>query len=1225
MVSNENQTPTRKAPRVAKTPKSQQTSLTSFFTRKDPSKPTSQSRVLSNRRDDVCSSPLGNQASPCPSVREALDSDDLRELQLVEMARRNELMVPSPSSAAASRRVKAGPTSALPSVNDEDEDEPEAVVGFRRRLRKRGSAVYVESDDEDALTATPAASLNSSPARPAPKRARKLTSGDDGEWDPLATAEDPVLDEMDLDDVANLPISDDELMSQVTPVATPKASSIAHLKRTPQQQTKTASSTPSSQSRLAGFALPPNTVKSGSTFLSPLNSDKKAARVQKFKEKNDERYRWLLESKDQQQRTPDDEDYDPRTLHIPADAWSKFTPFEKQFWEIKCNHWDTVVFFKKGKFFELYEKDADIGHQHFDLKLTDRTNMRMVGVPESSFDHWAAQFLAKGYKVAKVDQTENAVGKAMRDRERTTTVKKSDDKIIRRELTCILTTGTLVDAGLLTNDMGTYCMAIKEELQADSSPAFGVAFVDTATAEFSLCSFEDDMERTRLETLIMQIKPKEVVLEKGQFSKSSMRLLKNNLQNLAINFLVPETEFWSAQTAADETRGRKYFGADDGGTAAWPEALQDAKPLALDAYGGLLFYLRSLMIDKQLVSAKNFHTYDPIRHGGSLILDGQTLINLEIFENSHDGTDTGTLHKLLNHCETPFGKRLFKKWVCHPLRSVAEINDRLDATEDLNRMVEQQDALKACMRKLPDLERLVSRIHSGNVRVREFLATLAAFRSIADLMRDMEPWLPALKSKRLANILNAGIPNSLIESMQYFDEAFDHHLAAKEDKIELHKGYDAVFDAACAGIDEVEAELNRHRQECEKKLKCTIKFKDMGKELFQMEIPKKITVPRDWQIKSQTAQVSRWWSKEGEDLVQQFVEARETKDAAMKDIKKRLCERFDATFDEWLAVVKRVAELDCLISLAKCQQAIGEPNCRPEFVESGVGSLEIDEMRHPCITTGPRSDFIPNDLHFGGRNKSNMILLTGPNMGGKSTLLRQTCIAVIMAQLGCHVPATRCRTTVFDRIFTRLGANDNILAGQSTFMVELAETCKIMREATPRSLVILDELGRGTSTFDGYAIAHSVLHHLITHVRCLGLFSTHYRMLTSEYAHNPLVAMKYMSFMTDEDKHEVTFLYKLTDGSCPKSYGMNVACMAGIPTEIVERAEAIASQFQKTKESMETIAHSEFGSSLGALATFALLNGPVVRKAGVGAQHVDKKAETSDLVRTVWRSLQNLK
>lgn len=265
---------------------------------------------------------------------------------------------------------------------------------------------------------------------------------------------------------------------------------------------------------------------------------------------------------------------------------------------IQAKHWDTVVFFKKGKFFELYENDADIGHQQFDLKLTDRVNMRMVGVPESSFHHWASQFIAKGYKVAKVEQMENAVGKAIRDKKSL----KKEDKIIRRELTSVLTAGTLVDGGFLTSDMSTYCMAIKEICPNESSaPKFGICFVDTSTAEINISFFDDDTDRTQFETLITQINPKELVLEKGSFSKKSMRILVNNLSNPQFNHLNPDTEFWNTENTLDELRNGSYFEPtdemNDGDIPdSWPSAIKIAskEPAACSALGGLLYYLRTV-------------------------------------------------------------------------------------------------------------------------------------------------------------------------------------------------------------------------------------------------------------------------------------------------------------------------------------------------------------------------------------------------------------------------------------------------------------------------------------------------------------------------------------------------------------------------------------------------------------------------------------------------------
>lgn len=283
-------------------------------------------------------------------------------------------------------------------------------------------------------------------------------------------------------------------------------------KKQKQSPSKPTPRTPISASR---FAFHPRSGNStpASTIATPRPKTPKTpgqATPSGKKQKNEERYRWLADVCDADKNTPDHPDYDPRTLFIPPDAWDQFSPFEKQYWEIKCKLYDTVVFFKKGKFYELYEDDATIGHQQFDLKLTDRVNMRMVGVPEVSLDMWASQFIAKGHKIARVDQKETALGKEMREKG---TKGAKEEKIIRRELACVLTGGTLVDESMLQDDMATYCVAIKESTEA-GKPCFGISFVDTSTGEFSITQFEDDLELTKFETFVAQIRPKELVLEK---------------------------------------------------------------------------------------------------------------------------------------------------------------------------------------------------------------------------------------------------------------------------------------------------------------------------------------------------------------------------------------------------------------------------------------------------------------------------------------------------------------------------------------------------------------------------------------------------------------------------------------------------------------------------------------------------------------------------------------
>ncbi|KAK3044165.1 hypothetical protein LTS18_002011, partial [Coniosporium uncinatum] len=281
-------------------------------------------------------------------------------------------------------------------------------------------------------------------------------------------------------------------------------------------------------------------------------------------------------------------------------SYSKLSDFEKQYWDIKKKFMDTIVFFKKGKFYELYEMDATIGHQLFDLKLTDRVNMRMVGVPESSLDMWANQFVAKGYKIARVDQMESALAKEMRERGEDFSQAKKKDKVIHRELASVLTAGTLTDGSMLQDDMAEYVVAVKET-ESESGFNFGVAFADCATSQFHITEFGDDPDMTKFETLIAQVRPKELLLEKSCISAKALRILKNNTGPTTIwNYLKPGKEFWTADTARRELEASGYFVKEDDKSGAWPAALTEAreKELVMSAFGALVQYLRLLKIDR---------------------------------------------------------------------------------------------------------------------------------------------------------------------------------------------------------------------------------------------------------------------------------------------------------------------------------------------------------------------------------------------------------------------------------------------------------------------------------------------------------------------------------------------------------------------------------------------------------------------------------------------------
>ncbi|KAJ4286318.1 DNA mismatch repair protein msh6 [Kalmusia sp. IMI 367209] len=855
----------------------------------------------------------------------------------------------------------------------------------------------------------------------------------------------------------------------------------------------------------------------------------------------EKRHIWLTNILDADRRPPDHPEYDRTTLYIPSNAWNVFSPFEKQYWEIKCKFWDSIVFFKKGKFYELYEKDAVLGHQLFDLKLTDRVNMCM----------WHG-----------VDQMESALAKEMRERDDKKPAKKKEEKVIRRELAAVLTLGTLVDTGMLTDDMSTYCMAVKE-IDRDNLPAFGVAFVDTSTAQFQFCEFTDDIDMTKFETLIAQMRPKELLIEKSCISAKALRILKNNTTPSTLwNYLKPGKEFWSADSTIREIEQAKYYeSATEENIEAWPPVLREARDhdLAMSAFGALLHYLRILKIERDLITLCNFAWYDPIRKATSLVLDGQSLINLEIFANSFDGSTEGTLFAILNRCITPFGKRLLKQWVCHPLADAKKINARLDAVDALNSNPKVTESFTASLGKLPDLERLISRVHAKRCRAQDFLKVLDGFEQI-------EYTVSLLKQFSQGD----GVIERLISSMpdlssvlEGWKTAFDRHIAKSENTLIPAPGVEEDFDNSQEEISSCEADLDRLLKKARKDLSCpAICYNNIGKEIYQLEVPKKIKVPSSWDQMSSTAKVTRYYTPELRILVRALQEAQETHGQIVRDVANRFYTRFDEHYSTWLAAVKVIAQLDCLISLAKASASLGEPSSRPVFSEATRTVLEFEELRHPCMLNSV-NDFIPNDIKLGGDTAS-INLLTGANAAGKSTILRMTCIAVIMAQVGCYLPCTSATLTPVDRIMSRLGANDNIFASQSTFFVELSETQKILAEATPRSLVILDELGRGTSSYDGVAVAQAVLHDISTRVGCVGFFATHYRSLAKEFELHPEIANKRMRIHVDDASKSITFLYKLEDGVAEGSFGMHCAAMCGIPSRVIENAEAAAREWEHT-------------------------------------------------------------
>lgn len=917
-----------------------------------------------------------------------------------------------------------------------------------------------------------------------------------------------------------------------------------------------------------------------------------------FNKVNEERYSWLVNEKDAQGRSPNDPEYDPRTLYIPSSAWNKFTPFEKQYWEIKSKMWDCIVFFKKGKFFELYEKDAFLANNLFDLKLAGngRANMQLAGIPEMSFEYWASRFIDLGYKVAKVDQKESMLAKEMRE---------GSKGIVKRELECVLTSGTLTDGDMIHTDLATYCLAVREEAgnyydingitshnpaaASLSSKIFGIAFIDTSTGEVQMTEFVDDNDCSKLDTIMSQIKPKEIIMEKNNLSNLANKIIKFNAATNAIyNVIKPEKEFYTFEKTYNILASNENDIFED--ESKWPQVLHDYykknKQVGFSAFGGLLYYLNWLKLDKSLLSMGNIKEYSPIKHHNSLILDGVTLQNLEIFSNTYDGSDKGTLFRLFNKTITPMGKRKMRQWLMRPLYNKSDIEKRLNTVDMFMSDTEIRRLLESSLAKLPDLERMLARIHSCTIKVKDFERVITAFEEIVnltDLLQKETKFQNSIKTTALEECLKE-IPRTLHENVITWSNAFDRQKATLDNVIIPHPGVEPDFDKSLDDIESLENELQELLKHYRKQFRCSnIVYKDSGKETYTIEIPISAckNVPSSWTQMGASRSAKRYYSDEVKLLARRMAEARENHKSLEEELKNRLCLKFDKNYNNvWIPTIQIISQIDCLIALTRTSESIGFPSCRPEFIDevdpkTGSklnGFIKFKSLRHPCFNEGSSviREFIPNDIELGG-DRPQLGLLTGANAAGKSTILRITCIAVIMAQMGCYIPCEMAKLSPIDRIMTRLGANDNIMQGKSTFFVELSETKKILDMATNRSLLVVDELGRGGSSSDGFAIAESVLYHVATHIQSLGFFATHYGTLGLQFIGHPQVRPMRMQILVDDKTRNVTFLYKLEDGASEGSFGMHVAAMCNIPMSIVDNAEKAAMELENTSKLMKKL------------------------------------------------------
>ncbi|KAM4693852.1 DNA mismatch repair protein Msh6 [Discoglossus pictus] len=1095
-----------------------------------------------------------------------------------------------------------------------------------------------------------------------PKRRRIIIESDSAESDDEFKPGDHegVSSDEDSSGVDENAVSEPASETEESPVKLPLKRKRENIQKTPSSKNSLQNSTVETPKRTSNVSTEAKLKLSSFSAPEAFESQVNSGVPSEVSVWDHEKLEWLQDGKkkDSKRRKQTDEDYDLCTLHVPEDFLNKCTPGMRKWWQLKSQNFDSVIFYKVGKFYELYHMDAVVGVNELGLTFM-KGNWAHSGFPEIAFGRFSDVLVQKGYKVARVEQTETP--EMMEARCKSMSHATKFDKVVRREICRIITKGTQTYSVLDGNPSEShskYLLCFKEKVEDTSGQQrlYGVCFVDTSVGKFHLGQFGDDRHCSRFRTLVAHFPPVQILFEKGNPSVDTKKVLKSCLATSIQEGLQSASQFWDASKTLKILAEEDYFVKDKSGcdNSTLPPVLKDMisesdslartpgekSELALSALGACIFYLKKCLIDQELLSMANFEEYIPVdidiekaqssssffaKTTQRMVLDGVTLANLEILQNGTNGSAEGTLLEKLDTCLTPFGKRLLKQWLCAPLCNPFSINDRLNAVEDLMAIPGKVSEVGELLKKLPDLERLLSKIHSigsplksqnhpdsravmyeettySKKKIADFLSALEGFKVMREVINIMEDAIDDFKSSILKQIvaLKKKTPQGhfpdLSAELKRWDTSFDHERARKTGMITPKAGFDPDYDEALRDIKTAEQSLNDYLEKQRKRLGCkNIVYWGTAKNRYQMEIPESITernLPEEYELKSTKKGYKRYWTKTIENMFGDLVNAEERRDAALKDCMRRLFYNFDKNYKEWQTAVECFAVLDVLICLAQYSRGGDGPVCRPniKLPDDTAPFLELKGSRHPCITkTFFGDDFIPNDISIGcsesdcdeSNTDAHCVLVTGPNMGGKSTLLRQAGLLVVMAQLGCYVPAEVCRLTPVDRVFTRLGASDRIMSGESTFFVELSETSSILQHATEHSLVLLDELGRGTATFDGTAIASAVVKELSENIKCRTLFSTHYHSLVEDYSHTPAVRLGHMACMVeneceDPSQETITFLYKFIKGACPKSYGFNAARLANIPDDIIQSGHRKAREFESITLSLKIFRELHF-------------------------------------------------
>jgi len=817
-----------------------------------------------------------------------------------------------------------------------------------------------------------------------------------------------------------------------------------------------------------------------------------------------------------------------------------FTPAMKQYLEIKSRYKDCILFFRMGDFYEMFFEDAITASKVLGIVLTTRdkrseNQIPLCGVPYHSAKPYIDKLLKNGFKVAICEQVEDP---------------KLAKGIVKREVIRVLTPGLPVEIDFVESNENTYISSV-----VGMSGRWGFSYLDITTGEMR-AGDSDNFES--FINIIMNISPKEILID----SNDTKKVLEKELECAwTLSDTPPPSPTLAKKLIEDffKVKSLHGFGIEhlkEGLSSAWM----------------LLEYVKKT----QGENIGHISAIKPHFSGNFMVLDAHTLRSLELF-SSASGEKKGSLINLLDRTKTPMGARKLKEWLKYPLKDVEEIRKRLSAVESLysEKILTE---LSEVMKKIGDVERSVSRISMRLITPPE----LEGLSKIDELIKNLKEIIERYNLLYLPKIDTSYLEEFCNIIKKYIRPSPSN--SAGEGNV-INEGISDELDHYRKLLKDTKTAIAR--MEREEKAKTGIPSLKIGYNKvfgYYIEItkPHLHLVPKDYIRKQTLVNAERFVNEKLKNFEEQIVLAGEKVKELETKIYKELLDNLMKYVSAIKVLSQEIAIIDCFLSLAEVARKY--KYVKPEIDTGDV--IEIKDGRHPVVEAEMRGEFVPNDLYI-DRDQNMLLVITGPNMAGKSTYLRQVALTVIMAQMGSFVPASYAKIGIVDRIFTRIGAADDITRGRSTFLVEMNETANILHNATERSLIILDEVGRGTSTFDGMSIAWAVCEYILNKIKARTLFATHYHELTELERDYPQV--KNYQFLVKEWNGQIIFLRKVSRGASSVSYGIEVANIAGLPHEVIKRAKEILVKF----ESMEMEGKLPFKREESQISLFGLALDPV--------------------------------